>query len=211
MVSHNDIWKQIDDLAERHGLTASGLAKLAGLDPTTFNPSKRVGKGGRARWPTTESIAKALNATGESLSIILAPEPSDEYENQRPDRVPLLGLAEAGSGGYFDGSGFPAGQGWEEISLPLPQSDATYALEVSGDSMEPAYRAGDILIVSPTEQIRRGDRVVVKTTDGEVTAKILRRETANNIELHSLNPDHEPRTIKRIYVEWMARIMWASQ
>ena len=32
--------------------------------------------------------------------------------------VPLLGLAQAGSGGYFDDSGFPAGKGWDEVALP---------------------------------------------------------------------------------------------
>jgi phage repressor protein C with HTH and peptisase S24 domain len=125
--------------------------------------------------------------------------------------VPLLGLAQAGSGGFFDSAGFPAGQGWDEIALPTPGESGIYALEVTGDSMEPLYREGDRIVVSPTEQVRRGDRVVVKTRDGEVMAKILARQTGKQIELHSLNPAYEPRIVDLADVEWIARIIWASQ
>ena len=51
-------------IAERYGFSASGLAKKAGLDPTSFNPSKRNGPDGRPRWPTTESIARVLQCVG---------------------------------------------------------------------------------------------------------------------------------------------------
>ena len=64
MMRHDDIWRAIDALAAEHGLSASGLARKAGLDPTAFNPSKRIGADGRARWPSTESVAKVLAATG---------------------------------------------------------------------------------------------------------------------------------------------------
>ena len=101
--------------------------------------------------------------------------------------MPLLGFAEAGAGGYFDDGGFPAGDGWDEIAFPAVDDEHAYALEVSGQSMEPAYRDGDVILVSPAAPIRRGDRVVVKTRDGEVMAKELKRSTAKSIELKSLN------------------------
>ncbi len=72
MLSHSAIWDAIDSLASRHGFTPSGLAKLAGLDPTAFNRSKRISRDGRERWPSTESIAKLLDATGESFDAFLA-------------------------------------------------------------------------------------------------------------------------------------------
>ena len=125
--------------------------------------------------------------------------------------MPLLGLAQAGSGGFFDSAGFPAGQGWDEIALPAAGQGGIYALEVHGDSMEPLYREGDRIVVSPTEQVRRGDRVVVKTRDGEVMAKILARQTGRQIELASLNPAYEPRIFELTEIEWIARIIWASQ
>ena len=63
-MKHEDVWRAIDTLAAEHGLSASGLAKRSGLDATTFNPSKRTMPDGRARWPSTESVAKVLDATG---------------------------------------------------------------------------------------------------------------------------------------------------
>jgi phage repressor protein C with HTH and peptisase S24 domain len=213
MLSHRAIWDGIDALARRHGHSVSALAKLAGLDATAFNVSKRVSKDGRERWPSTESIAKILEATGESFDSFLTGTGAYLQFNEPPGNrtVPLLGLAQAGTGGFFDSAGFPAGQGWDEIVLPAPGEGGIYALEVQGDSMEPLYREGDRIVVSPTEQVRRGDRVVVKTRDGEVMAKVLFRQTAKQIELHSLNPAYEPRIIDLVNVEWMARIIWASQ
>ena len=72
MLSHRAIWEALDSLADRHGLSASGLAKLAGLDATAFNPSKRVSKDGRERWPSTESVAKVLEATSETFDSLLS-------------------------------------------------------------------------------------------------------------------------------------------
>ena len=167
MLSHRDIWNAIDAIAQRHGLSASGLARLAGLDATAFNKSKRVSKDGRERWPSTESVAKILGATGETFDSFIAG--GGAYlqmagQQQVPRAyVPLLGLAQAGSGGFFDSAGFPAGQGWDEVQLPSAADEGNYALEVSGDSMLPLYRDGDIIVVSPTAQIRRGDRVVART------------------------------------------------
>jgi phage repressor protein C with HTH and peptisase S24 domain len=209
MLSHRDIWRAIDMMAGRHGLTPSGLARRAGLDPTAFNPSKRVSTDGRARWPSTESIAKVLEATGETVDSFFAPAATVARAGAHP--VPLIGLAQAGSGGYFDDAGFPLGAGWEKIAFPDPGLDHAYALEISGDSMEPVYRDGDVVIVAPGASLRRGDRVVAKTRDGEVMAKVLGRRTADTVELISLNSAHEDRRLPASEIEWIARIVWASQ
>jgi phage repressor protein C with HTH and peptisase S24 domain len=211
MLSHQAIWEGIDTLARRHGLSPSALAKLAGLDPTAFNPSKRTSKNGRERWPSMESIAKILEATGETLEGFVAATGAYLQLPSAAERtVPLLGLAQAGAGGFFDSAGFPAGPGWDEVRLPMVE-EGTYALEVHGDSMLPLYREGDKVIVSATEQVRKGDRVAVSTKSGEVMVKILNRQTVNKIELASINPDYPPRTLDMSEVEWIRRIIWASQ
>jgi phage repressor protein C with HTH and peptisase S24 domain len=209
MLTHAQIWTAIDRLAARAGLSASGLAKKAGLDPTTFNKSKRITPDGRARWPSTESVAKSLAATGTSVETFIAL----ISETARPitQAVPLIGFAEAGSRGYFDDGGFPVGKGWDEIAFPSVNDEHAYALEISGNSMEPAFRKGDVIVVSPAAPVRRGDRVVVKTKEGEVMVKQLARKTAKTLELHSLNPEHPARTLAMSDVLWVARIMWASQ
>ncbi|MDB5641570.1 MAG: peptidase S24-like family protein [Hyphomicrobiales bacterium] len=210
MLSHAQVWSAIDTLAGRYGMTASGLARKAGLDATTFNKSKRQTPDGRQRWPSTESIAKVLEATGASLDEFMGfLESRDRAGGRRT--VPLIGLAQAGAGGFFDDGGFPTGAGWDEVAFPeVPDANA-YALEISGESMMPLYRDGDIVIVSPNASVRRGDRVVLKTREGEVLAKELKRRTENIIELKSLNPDHPDRTIPLDKVAWLARIIWSSQ
>jgi phage repressor protein C with HTH and peptisase S24 domain len=208
MFSHSDIWTAIDRLAETSGLSASGLAKRAGLDATTFNKSKRVMLDGRERWPSTESVAKVLNATGTSFGDFVALIGGSRVST-RP--LPLLGFAQAGAGGYFDAGGFPAGNGWDEVSFPDVPDEAIYALEIQGDSMLPAYRDGDRIVVSPTAPIRKGDRVVVQTAEGEIMAKELKRQTNKTVELVSLNADHADRSFPVTEIAWMARIMWVSQ
>jgi len=209
MLTHDQIWTALDRLAERAGLSPSGLAKRSGLDPTTFNKSKRVTADGRERWPSTESVSKALAATNSSIDTFVQLIGDTARTVQS---VPLLGFAQAGAGGYFDDGGFPAGKGWDdEVGLPSVNDEHAYALEISGDQMKPTYRDGDIIVVSPGTPIRRGDRVVVKTTGGEVMVKELKRRTAKTLELQSLNPNHVDRTLAAADVAWIARIVWASQ
>ncbi len=86
-----------------------------------------------------------------------------------------------------------------------------FALEISGSSMEPAYRDGDTLVISPGADVRRGDRVVVKTKGGEIMAKEMSRQSARKIELTSINKDHADRSLDVADIHWIARIVWASQ
>ncbi len=216
-MKHGDIWRALDTLAAENGLSASGLARRAGLDPTTFNPSKRQMPDGRPRWPSTESLAKVLEATGASLDAFselvsgARTLPSGAQTRFLGRKVPLIGLAKAGGDGFFDNSGFPVGTGWDEISLPEISDSRAYALEVSGDSMEPVFRDGDIVIVSPDAPVRSGDRVVVRTNKGEVMAKQLARRSARRIELRSLNTSHPDFSFDLGEVAWMHRVIWASQ
>ncbi len=210
-LSHRQMWAAIDALAVQYGLSVSGLAKNAGLDPTSFNKSKRMSPGGKLRWPGTESLAKILDATGASFEEFADLAQHGLGRATRRGNIPVIGLAQAGSEGFFDDAGFPVGTGWKEVTFPDIGDDNAYALEVSGDSMAPMYRENDIIIVSPNAGIRRRDRVVVKTKSGEVMAKILVRKTANRIELASSNPDYEDRSLDMRDVAWIARIIWASQ
>src|SRR5476649_258208 len=97
-LTHEQIWTALDRLAARAGLSPSGLAKKSGLDPTTFNKSKRITPDGRERWPSTESVAKALAATNSSIDSFVALIGDNARTAQA---VPLLGFALAGNGGHF--------------------------------------------------------------------------------------------------------------
>ncbi len=209
MLKHSDIWEAIDRLAARNNLSPSGLAKRAGLDATTLNKSKRSTRNGKLRWPSTESIAKILSATGSNLSDLLRELPN--ATTTVTQRIPVIDLAQAGDNGYFDDVGYPTGSGWEEIVFPDIGDPNAYALMVSGDSMEPLCRDGNRIIISPVANIRSGDRVVVKTSGGEVMAKELVRRTVQRIELRSINAEYANPVLPTTHVEWIARILWATQ
>ncbi len=214
-LSHDRVWAAIDALACRKGLSPSGLARRAGLDPTTFNPSKRVAGDGRPRWPSTESLAKVLEATGspltEFVSLMAKPEPMPAPAHVGARTVPFAGLTKMEGGLFFDSNGFPVGSKWDEIPFPDAAETAIYALEITGDIAEPIYQDGDIIVVSPGTSLRRGDKVVVRTCDGSLLVRRLNRKTARTIELDALGPEPQTQTLEVHEVQWLARIIWASQ
>ncbi|GAA0869561.1 helix-turn-helix transcriptional regulator [Brevundimonas basaltis] len=209
-LSHAQLWKAIDGLARREGISVSALARRAGLDATSFNPSKRFGPGDppRPRWPSTESLTQVLRATGLSLGEF-ADLARDAPE--RPSTVPMLGMAQAGQDGFFDDAGLPVGDGWDQTELPRP-TETLLSLRVTGDSMAPVYREGDRIIVDrEASDVRKGDRVVVRTTGGETLAKEVAALTVQTVTLASINPAFEPRLVPRKDIVWMGRILWVSQ
>lgn len=212
MLAHRDVWTAIDALAERNGMSPSGLARRSGLDPTTFNKSKRFARDGRPRWPSTESIAKILHATNTSIAELFGAGRAITGEEQLS--VPLLGEAHAG----FETP--DASDGDEPILLPHPariiafpdrRHAPLYALSVMGDSMQPLYRNGDILFVSPSAATTPGDRVVVKLRNSRIVVKVLKEAHSDHMSFHAVNPDHPDVSFSPETVEWMAKIVYASQ
>jgi phage repressor protein C with HTH and peptisase S24 domain len=209
-LQHQEIWGALDALAARIGTTPSGLARMAGLDPTSFNRSKRVSGDNppRQRWPSTESVAKVLSAVGIDFSEFAL-----LTEGRKSSRgIPLISLNQATSADFFDDMGQPVGSGWDEIPFPGQDRDGVYALEITGNTLEPAYKDGDRLLVDPhAVDLRRGDRIVLRTLKGELMAMELVRLSAKLIELKALNSDGSTRTMDRDQVSWVARIIWSSQ
>jgi phage repressor protein C with HTH and peptisase S24 domain len=208
-LSHTEIWTAIDALAKRFEMSPSAMAKMAGLDPTSFNRSKRGDGDARPRWPSTESLAKVLEATGVGFSEFAAL--TERMRPPSPRAVPLIGFAQAGAEGVFDETGAPVGSNWDEIDFPGFGDEGVYALEISGDALAPVFRDGDRILVSPSVEPRRGDRVVVRTTGGELLVKELARVTARSVELASLTRGGGDRALDLAEVVWIARILWASQ
>lgn len=209
-LSHAQIWKAIDALARREGTSPSGLARRAGLDATSFNPSKRFGPGDppRPRWPSTESLTRVLQTAGLTLGDFA--DLADDAPSSAPT-LPLLGMAQAGADGFFDDAGLPTGDGWEQTELPRPGA-SLLSLRIVGDSMAPVYREGDRIIVDrEAADVRRGDRVVVRTRSGETLAKEVAALDRRSVLLSSINPAHADRRVAVGDILWMGRILWVSQ
>ena len=210
MMKHADIWRAVDQLATRYGMSASGLARRSGLDPTTFNKSKRITREGKQRWPSTESVAKVLDATGASLAELVSLV-GDGDAAALSHRLPLLDYSQAGQMGRFNEKGVPVGKGWDEVLFPQIADRDAYALEILGAELEPVYRDGDLIVVSPAANVRRGDRVLVKTRDGTLMARQLMRQSALKVELGSISSHTGDEGLDAQTIAWMSRIVWASQ
>lgn len=206
MLRHEDIWRAIDAFAAERGLTPSALARKAGLDATTFNKSKRFTREGKPRWPSTESIAKVLNATNAEMCDFARHLP---YGTGLVLRVPVIGYAQAGNA--FDAVGRPVGPGWGEETVPDIGDPNAFALRVMGHCMEPTYREGDIIIASPSAPVAPGHRVVVVTKSGEVLVKELVKRENGFTELRPLNLETDNRILADDEILGIARIAWVQQ
>lgn len=212
MLAHEEVWAAIDSLAARKGFSPSGLARRSGLDPTTFNKSKRYAPDGRPRWPSTESIAKILRATNTNINEFFG-------QNSRPVdtsggvAVPLLGEAHAGLNltriGAEDPIMLPSPA--RIIAFPDTRYEPLYALSVVGESMLPLYRNGDVLFVAPNASIAIGDRVVVKLAGSDIVVKILKSHTGDGYAFQAVSPEHPDIAVAADSIEWVARIVYATQ
>ena len=212
IISHKQIWNAIDSLATRSNLSASGLARLAGLDPTAFNKSKRTTSEGRERWPSTESIAKVLKATHTSLDefATLMSGRSEKCGASTLRVVPVVGVANNGEIRFFDEPGH-TGTTLDVIEGPADLGSNVYGIAVADTGMEPVYRHGDLLIVDRDSRARIGDRVVVKPVSGVAVTRTLLKPNDSMLRLGSITKRKRELQINRDRVLWMDRIVWASQ
>lgn len=200
-MQHGDIWRGIDLLARRHGLSTSGLAKLAGLDATAFNKSKRMPKDGRPRWPSTESISRALMAVGTDFDEFAA-----LVTGRRGIAAPVLRQSELDQADVLDQSSS------HKVRLPGDEPDDTWVvLEIDTPELVPFYHAGERLIIACGVPLRGGDRVIIKPVGAASLTGVLTRSTGDTIEVQMRVDDLETRVFDRSETELIARILWVSQ
>jgi len=203
MLKHGDIWRAIDLLAARHNLSPSGLARKAGLSPTVFNVSKRASSE-RKRWPSTESLARILEATGTSINEFIG------LIGVTPSiYVPLLDVVQAASPNAFDDAGHPAGTAWRNVRFPGVTDPHAFALEVVGRDWEPLYRVGEQLILSLSSKARQGDRVLVRLRGGAMRPGDYVREDAQNLEIVAMKTSDNI-CVSLTDIEWVGRILWVG-
>lgn len=208
MLSHADVWRGVDRLAETNNLTPSGLARRSGLDPTTFNKSKRATRNGRPRWPSTESLAKILEATQTTLGGFVAL--VDPAAAAMPRATVPCARLSAMTATQFDAAGFPSNVP-DRIEVQHLAGPHLYAVEVDEDYQLPVYRPGDTLLVAPDAGVRRGERVIMMPRSGKPRLGTLVRRTADKVSLSELNDPTSVHEIDLVEIAWLARIVWASQ
>jgi len=207
MLTHVQVWAAIEALAAQEGLSLSGLARKAKLDATCFNKSKRVSPNGKPRWPSTEVIAKVLQACGKDARHFAA------LATTKRLTIPVIGIGQAGKTGYWNlDHGYPTGQGWDELSLAgLIDDPHAYGIRVAGDSMEPVFRDKAIVVASPSASVQQGDRAVIRLVSGEVLIKEILKISTKQVTLHSCNLAYPDRIFPKSEISFMHRIVLVSQ
>ena len=119
-----------------------------------------------------------------------------------PSQVPVINKVVAGYPVEFTDLSYPARVADEYVSVPDVSDADAFAARVVGDSMEPRYREGDIVVFSPATDTPPGSDCFVRfERDAETTFKRVyfevSAEGAELIRLQPLNSAHPPRVVDR--------------
>lgn len=188
------------------GLTQTEAALNAGITQQSW---QSIEKGDTRKPRNIIGIAKALKCDPDWLMNGGAFMPIAEVSSKK---VPLISYVQAGALAdknpieAFDGS-------FEYILTDNEVSDFTFALRIEGDSMEPDFKAGDVIIVDPEVEPTPGEFVVAKNGGAQATFKKYRPTYTDQLgcqhfELVPLNDDypiisseHQPLTIIGVMIE----------
>ncbi len=216
-MKHEDVWRALDTLAAEKGLSPSGLARAAGLDPTTFNRSKRRTRTG-LRWPSTESLSRVLHATGASLEAFTALvgggralTTGRHHHRGGLRHLPVLPLSRLGEADLFDEAGHPRRENWEQVEVPQPAELHDYAVGIDSARFEPAFREGGTLVVSPDAPVRPGDRALLHEGLVEhVSIVLVAKGNGARFRLQPFDTSMELLPVDRLDVRRMHRIVWTA-
>lgn len=214
MFTHDQIWTAIDRLAKDRGYSASGLARQAGLDPTSFNRSKRVSPSGKPRWPSTESIAKILSVTACAVGDFLSMG-GIETAGKAATAVPLLDLATL-AGGRNPAAAREKSNKDKDKTAPATiaaaaahYGPACFATHIDDKRFEPLFRKGAYLLIDPDGDIGPGDRILAfSRRDGLVCGVV---KVAQKAGWDLTLPDGTHKAMATTDTAWMGRIVLATQ
>lgn len=180
---------------------------MAGLDPTTFNKSKRTTPSGRLRWPSTESISKILLITETPLTDFMQYLSGDAMRHHL-FTIPSMDEKTAQKAKLFDKSGKIIVDDKHKVSFPASDHQKLFCFEITSDQFAPTYQKGDTLILDINAEFRRNDPILVKTKQ-DITIGMLKKEMAGRYIIQ--NAAKKEIEIEKSAIEWSGRILWLSQ
>lgn len=120
--------------------------------------------------------------------------------------VPVINRVSAGYPVDFDDLGYPVGVADEYIRCLDLHDPNAFAVRVVGDSMEPKFQAGDIVIFSPAMEVNSGDDCFVRfSMPHESTFKRVFFEQDNKIRLQPRNDKYPPQIVEGKRINGMYR------
>lgn len=181
------------------------LAALARMPEEVRSRLRQLGAAFQRAEDTLESLLARLPAEGADAEpsagpTVGPPPPADERQPLRR-RVPIINRVAAGYPAEFTDLDYPAGIADDYISAPPGLDDpSAFAVRVAGDSMEPRYREGDIVLFSPAAAVGSGDDCYIRFTPESsaaqgATFKRVYFDTETAVRLQPLNDRHPPTVV----------------
>ena len=235
MLSHKRLWHAIDALAAREGVSTSSLARMAGLDASIFNRSKRFQPNGRPRWPSTESIARILDATHLSVEAFFVQllcerrcvvwSYQDILDQKAAGDIPPLDHTALGQP-RLGGHEIDALNGTTPHQSPDPEATAAlmrealspdervFLLRIEEDRFKPFYKEGVTFLLGLCCPLAEGDRVIFFCPNAEKSDPIVGDISIDSKGAFSLVPLNQTEMALPVTDDnkvHIAKILWASQ
>lgn len=151
--------------------------------------------------PRVSTLKAIANALGKSLTEL--------YDGEIPDhqKVPIIGCVSEGE----DWSSYT--ENVDELIFRMEGAEPI-ALEVTGDSMAPAYRKGDLLIGTKlagasADNLIGLDCIVMTDTGSKYVKYLARGHIRGRFNLRSYHPSHKD--IENVKLVWVAPIQWVRR
>ena len=156
-------------------LTEQQFADALGVTRSAVQQWEREG-GTAPNRKKQPAVAKLLGLT---VAQLMSGEPNTEAGPEIRGAVPLLSAVQAGEYKLHVDNFHPGDGGSELVPTSVPIGRHTFALRVAGDSMEPDFVAGMVIIVEPDLEPQPGDFVIAKNSDEETTFKQLVKDAGD--------------------------------
>lgn len=170
-------WEVFISLCNKNGIAPNNVCSALNLSNATATHWK---KGATPNSTTLKKIADYFGVSVEYLK-------GESKSPRRIKKIPVLGNVAAG----VPIEAIEEWDDWEEIDEDQYPAGEYIALRIHGDSMEPKFSEGDVVIVQYGNPCESGDIAIVMVNGSEATCKKI-KFMPEGIFLISLNPEYEP-------------------
>jgi repressor LexA len=176
---------------------AGTLRHIANLDrmPADVRQKFESYEAENQRWRKLVQDLKSKNNSGKIDELLAESNLKiDDNAATKPGRlIPVINRVAAGYPVDFDDLEYPAGFADDYVRCPDIDDPHAFAVRVVGDSMEPKFFEGDIVIFSPAAEVRSGDDCFVRfSLPHETTFKRVFFEAENKVRLQPRNENYAP-------------------
>ena len=186
------MYEIFEKLLKVNGITAYRVAKDTGISTATLSDWKK----GRST-PKQDKLQKIANYFGVSVEYLMVGEDVTKDKIEQMTQIPVLGVVKAG----IPMTAVENILGYEEIPYQMAQTGEFFALQVRGDSMEPKFSPGDVVIVRKQDDVECGDIAIFLINGNDATIKKIKKYEEDGIALVPLNPAYPVKRYSNMEIE----------